>query len=447
MRTLIRSGHVAAMDAAGTEYPGGYVVLAGDRIEALGPAVETPPPDGFDRVVEAGGCVVLPGLVNAHQHLWYTLFRGLGSGLELEPWLERLLFPLGRLIEDEDMVLSTRLGCLEMLATGTTTAFYHMVSRTTPPLIQRMAQAAEETGFRLILGKEVRPDPLEGELDDAETVLQTLGDGLVRGGLVIETAGHWVARGATSEELIQGGWELAGKYDARISDHVATGTLSVERGYLKWVRETGRTDIEYLHQLGVLDEHWLLVHAIWLTERDLDLLGAAGANTVHCPTSHAMRGGGITPAYRLHQRGARVVLGSDGPMVDSSVDMLEQAKALLMEQHQIRLDAGAFDARQALAMVTRRAAEALGLEAEIGSLEPGKRADVAVFDLSRPHVGLVHDPLASLVTAAHGSDVRWLFVDGRLRLEEGGLVGQDYAALREQAAGRARDLARQAELM
>jgi 5-methylthioadenosine/S-adenosylhomocysteine deaminase len=354
--------------------------------------------------------------------------------------------PVIERIGPAELEVSARLGCLEMLATGTTTAFYHLISRTTPDTVAGIAAAVRDAGLRLVVGKELRAGgEVAEELAMAEDALNRLGGGgLVSGGLVIETAGHWISRGTTTEDLIHAGYELAGRRGLRISNHVSTGTLSPERGYLRWVRETGRTDIEYLHMLGVLDEHWLLAHAIWLTERDIELIAASGASVIDTPTSQAMRGGGVTPAFRLDGAGVRIALGTDGPMVDASIDMVEQAKALLAEQHQVRLDAAAFDSRRALELATRVAAEAIGLGGEIGSLEPGKRADVAVFDLDRPHVGVVHDPLVSLVTAARGADARWVLVGGEPRVDDGRLVYDRYAEVASEAATAARSLAERA---
>jgi 5-methylthioadenosine/S-adenosylhomocysteine deaminase len=127
-------------------------------------------------------------------------------------------------------------------------------------------------------------------------------------------------------------------------------------------------------------------------------------------------------------------------MVDTSVDMLEQAKALLQHQHQAQLDPAAFSAREALDVATSGNARALGLDREIGSIELGKRADVAVFDLRGAHVGVVHDPIVSLVTAARGADARWVVADGVVRVDDGRLVDSDYAAVRADAVEAARRL-------
>lgn len=385
-------------------------------IEAVGDG--SPPPGRFDRTIDASGCVVTPGLVNAHTHTWYGLFRGLGEGLDLEAWLERRLFPLGGRISESELVLGARLGCLEMLATGTTTAFDHSVTRTTCATARAVAAAAAETGLRLVVGKELRAGD---DLDEVEELLAAV----PHAGLAVETARHWVERGTTTDELVVAAWELARRHGRRISDHVATGRRDLYAG----------GDISYLHALGVLDEHWLLAHGIWIGAGDLPLLGAAAV--VDTPTSQAARGGGVTPTFALREAGVAVALGTDGPMVDASIDMLEQAKALLGYQHQVRLDACAFSSRQALELATLGNARALGLDGEIGSLEPGKAADLAVFDLRGPHVGVVHDPVVSLVTAARGADARWVVAGGEVAVDDGLLAG-DYDEVKRDATAAAR---------
>jgi 5-methylthioadenosine/S-adenosylhomocysteine deaminase len=399
------------MDAGRRELPGGWVSIRDGLIEAVGDGV----PPACDEQLDASGCVVTPGLVNAHQHLWYGLFRGIRSGLTLERWLEELLFPLAALVEERDLVLATRLACMEMLATGTTCAFEHSVTRTSPETALAVAAAAADSGFRLVVGKELRAG------DDLAEVAE-LTRRLPHPALVVETAAHWLARGTTTDELILAAHGLG----LRISNHAATGARELYAG----------GDVTHLHGLGVLDEQWLLVHAIHLSDRDVELLEDAGAWVIDTPTSQAARGGGVTRARDLR----RVALGTDGPMVDTSVDMLEQAKALLHEQAQAALDPRRVDARIALAAATTEAAAAVGLSAEIGSLEPGKRADIAVFDLSSPHVGVVHDPVVSLVTAARGADAKHVLVGGRPRELAG------YAELREEAAARGRELASRAGL-
>ena len=210
--------------------------------------------------------------------------------------------------------------------------------------------------------------------------------------MVIESNAHWVAAGMSTEELICRGYELAKRLGLRISTHIAGGTFSLEKGFLKYLRETGRTDVRYLMQLGILDEHWLLIHGIHNTELDLEQMAQVGANFVYTPTSESIRGGGIGPIANAQRAGINVSLGTDGPMVDYSVDMVEQMKACLLLQHVRHLDPTCISVERTIEMATINGAKALGLEQEIGSLEAGKRADIAIFDLKKPYVGVLHRP-------------------------------------------------------
>jgi 5-methylthioadenosine/S-adenosylhomocysteine deaminase len=170
--------------------------------------------------------------------------------------------------------------------------------------------------------------------------------------------------------------------------------------------------VRYLMQLGVLDQSWILAHCIHCTELDLEQMAHVGASLVYTPTSEAIRGGGIGPAANAAKLGIVTALGTDGPMVDYTDDMFEQIKACVLFQHQRHLDPTRISVERAIEMATIEGARAAGLAAEIGSLEPGKRADIAVFDMRRPHVGPLLRPLSSFVCAGKGSDAKVVLVDG-----------------------------------
>jgi 5-methylthioadenosine/S-adenosylhomocysteine deaminase len=195
---------------------------------------------------------------------------------------------------------------------------------------------------------------------------------------------------------------------------VSAGTFSLDKGFLKYLRETGRTDVRYLMQLGILDPQWVLIHGIHCTELDIEHMARVGCSFVYTPTSESMRGGGISPFANAHRAGVNVALGTDGPMVDYSVDMVEQMKVCTLMQHVRHLDPTRMPVETTLEMATVNAAKALSLESEIGSLETGKRADIAIFDLNKPYVGVLHRPLTSFVTAGKGSDARAVLVDGQV---------------------------------
>lgn len=427
---LIAGGEVHTVDPHGTVHPGGWVLVEGSKIAGVGAAGSEPA--ACERI-DAAGCIIVPGFVNTHQHPWYNLFKGLGSGMRLEQWIQNLLVPTARALQPADLEASMRLACVEMVGSGTTTCLNHSVSNLDEESVEATLRPVKEAGMRQVLAKEIRPDPIDAQLELAEAVHDRWhgsADGRIFIAFVIEATAHWVAMGTCSDELVLRGHELATRLGVRVSTHVAGGTMSREQGYLKFVRDMGRTDFEFLHLLGVLDETWLLAHAIYPRDRDLELLAASGATVSHCPTSEASRGAGITPVRRMLDAGITVSLGSDGPMVDTSVDMLEQMKVVRLIQNQLRLDPSAITPERALRMATIDGARAIGLEQRIGSIEDGKEADIAVFELEEPASTVCHDALGLLVHSMRGRDVRWLLCAGEPLVSEGRLTRVDQSAQR-----------------
>ncbi|MFL9825522.1 amidohydrolase family protein [Rhodoplanes sp. SY1] len=430
-RILIENGLVVTVDGARNMYPGGAVLVDDGRIAAVGASVDPEVRRGVDEVIDAEGCLVMPGLVNLHQHHWYVLFKGLADGMLLEDWITDLVFPLVSRLDAQAMRVASWQCGLEMLATGTTCSLNHSVTVTTPEIVEAIVAPQAELGIRQIFAKELRcrnprfaahPLTLDESLAAfAEEARRWDGahGGLVRMGMVIEANAHWTASGMSTEELITRGYQLARDLDLKISSHIAGGTFSLEKGFLKHLRDTGRTDVRYLMQLGVLDERWILAHGIHCTELDLEQMAHVGASLVYTPTSESIRGGGIGPIANAARLGIVTALGTDGPMVDYTDDMLEQIKACVLFQHQRHLDPTRISVEQAIEMATIGAARAAGLDAEIGSLEVGKRADIAVFDMRRPHVGPLLRPLSAFVCAGKGSDAKVVLVDGEIVYRDG----------------------------
>jgi 5-methylthioadenosine/S-adenosylhomocysteine deaminase len=430
-KILIRNGYVVTVNPNRDVFGGGFVAVEGARIADVGPGARCPAPGPGDEVIDATGCIVLPGLINMHQHHWYTLFKGLADGYLLEDWITGFVFPIVSHLSDEAMRVASYVAALEMLATGTTCSLNHSVTTTTPATVQATIEPQAEVGIRQVYAKELRcktPGNPNHPLSLGESLAaleEEVGrwngavGGRVRMAMVIESNAHWVAAGMSTEELITEGYGLARKLDLRITDHVAGGTYSLEKGFLKYLRETGRTDVRYLMQLGVLDPHWNLIHGIHVTELDIEHMARVGCSFVYTPTSEAVRGGGIAPFANAHRAGVNVALGTDGPMVDYSVDMVEQMKACSLMQHVRHLDPTRMPPERTIEMATINGARALGLERELGSLEPGKRADIAIFDLTKPYVGVLHRPVSNFVYAGKGSDARAVLVDGQVVYRDG----------------------------
>jgi 5-methylthioadenosine/S-adenosylhomocysteine deaminase len=458
-RVLIRNGYVVTMNADRDVFPGGFVAIDGTRIDSVGVADQCPDAAGYARTIDAAGMIVIPGLINVHQHFYYHLFKGLGHGLLLEDWFPKLVFPVLPHLTEDDMELTSYLAGVEMLASGTTCCLHHLRTTTTEATLKRIAAPTVELGFRQVIGKEVQcrlpgnprhPRDLGEEIAYVEELIPRWKDahaGLIRLCLVAECASVFVEQQLTSEELLIESKELADRHGLQLASHISGGTLSFDKSYLQVLRKTGLTDTQMLMQLGLLDASWILVHGINCTMTDIRLLADAGASLVYCPTSEATRGGGIGPIAPMVQAGVNVALGSDGPMVDDSVDMVEQMKACSFLQGVKHLDPTIMPAETCLEMATINGAKALGMADQIGSLEAGKLADVALFDLATPHASPANNPVMALVHAARGTDARYVFVDGREVVSDYDLTTfGDTPALLERANARAQEIVGKAGL-
>ncbi len=453
MRFLIRNGYVVTMNPGREVFEGGFVAVSDGKIEAVGPASGLPGEE-FDETLDAGGMIVLPGLINLHQHHWYNLFKGLCGGMLLEDWIFDFLLPCVRELKAEDLRASAALAALEMIRTGTTCCLNHSVTTTMAEETAATIEPMADAGFRQVFAKDFRcrtpanPDHPHTAAEAAAYIGDLIGrwhgarGGLVRMALAIESNSHWVAAGMSSEELIETGYRLACERDLQISAHIAGGTFSLQQGYLKYLRETGRSDVMYLMQLGHLDERWLLIHCIHINDTDIALMRESGCHAVYTPTSESIRGGGVGPWVNLHRAGVNTALGTDGPMVDYSVDMVEQMKVCTYLQNVKHLDPTVMPIERSLEMATVNAARALGMEDEIGSLEPGKRADVAVFDMRGPHLQVIHKPISNFVCCGRGADAHTVLIDGRPVLREGRLLAcPDVEGVIGEAARRGRAIA------
>lgn len=422
-RTLIKGGYVVTVDAERAVYPRGAVVIDGDLIESVGADV---PAGDYDAVIDATGMIVIPGLINAHQHFYYHLFKGVANGLLIEDWFPQVVFRVTPHLTDDDMELTAWLASIEMLLSGTTCALNHLRVTSTEATLGRIAAPSEALGLRQVIGKEFQcrlpgnpahPRTLEEEVAYVEDLIprwRSRAGGLTRLCLAAECNAIFIDQQVTSEEMLIAAKRVADRHDLKITTHISAGTLSFDKTYLRVLRKTGRTDTQTLMQLGLLDERYILAHGINCTATDIAMIAQSGAAVAYTPTSEAVRGGGIGPIAPMCAAGVNVALGSDGPMVDYSVDMVEQMKACSMLQNAKHLDPAAMPPERCLELATINAARALGLDDEIGSLEAGKRADIAIFDLATPQATPANNPLTSLVYSARGTDAHTVIVNGEI---------------------------------
>lgn len=418
-------------------------VLRGDllvregRIEAVSERLRAP---RGAAIVDCRGRVVMPGLVQAHVHLCQTVFRNLADGLPLLDWLRSRIWPLEAAHDRRSLAFSARLGLAELLLGGTTAILDMATVRHTEAVLE----AAAVSGIRYTGGKCL--------MDDGESPLR---EDAGRALLETERLGRkWHGRG-----LIR--WALCPRFalSCSASLHREVSRLSDENGWLvhthasenadeakEVTRRTGKPNVQHLASLGLHGPRVVLAHCVHLKSGEARLLAREGTHVVHCPGANLKLASGVARVPELIASGVNVALGADGAACNNRLDAFHEMR-LAATLHLPRAGAAALPPAEVLAMATIRGARALGLEQEIGSLEPGKRADIAVVDLSGPHCQPAgDDPYGAIVYCARASDVTDVIVDGRVIVRSRALLTLDADALAARASAEAKRLLGRAAL-
>ncbi len=401
---LIKDGFIITMDAQRRILERGSVAIEGDKITAVGKDVE----ERADTVIDARGKAVLPGLINAHTHLSMTLLRGIADDMPLMEWLEKKIWPIEKNLTAQDCYFGALLGCLEMIKSGTTCfadQYFFM---------EDVARAVEEAGLRAMLSHGIielgDPKRRESELRAGEKLVKTCHG--AAGGRIQTMFGPHASYTCSPECLMQVK-ELAKKYKVGIHVHISETQDEVD----KIMKEYGKRPVEHLDSIGFLGPEVLAAHCIWLTEREIGIVQKQGVKPVHNPVSNMKTASGVAPVPEMLAAGIPVSLGTDGAASNNSLDMFNEMKfaALLSKVH--KLDPVAVPAQVALEMATINGAIALGLQDSIGSLEAGKKADIVLVDLQKPHFKPLHSVISHLVYSAVGSDVDTTIVDGKVLMQ------------------------------
>ncbi|HZU06932.1 MAG TPA: amidohydrolase [Chloroflexota bacterium] len=439
---LIENGTIVTMNPAGEVLAGGAVAIEGARIQGVYRAGTVPRDLPVARRLDARGRVVMPGLINAHTHLFQTLIRGVYERLGFLEWLRRI-YLTGRVLEPEDCFQGALVGLGEAVQSGVTTVVDHHFLNRTPELAEATIAAFQQVGVRCVLARcimdvaglappEVVETP-EAGLRACEALLARHRAAIAQGRVTIWTGPNTPPLNA-SEALIRETHAFARAHGIGVSAHVAEAASVVEA-----VRAQHGAEgvVALFDRLGALGPRLLAAHSVHLSAREIALLAQAGASVAHNPVSNGFLGDGIAPVVELLAAGVNVALGTDGAASNNSQDMFEVMKVAALFQRARTQDPAALPPETVLRLATINGARSLGLEHELGSLEPGKRADLIIVDLgSALHNCAVHDVLSHLVFTARATDVRTVLVDGRILLEEGVLQTIDAEAVR--AAGQAR---------
>lgn len=400
---VIRGGTVITM--CGEIIENGVVAVDNGLITFVGKDTKVK----ADRVIDAKGCAVMPGLINAHTHLPMTLFRGYADGLPYREWTEKIQGAEMKLTP-EDVRAGACLGVLEMIRSGTTSfadMYIHM---------DEVAKVVEETGMRAALGYGM----IEGLNEDSKTKLKNREifakkwNGAANGRTTTMYAPHSAA--SCSKEFLIKVRELSKKDGARIHIHV----LETEDELNLMKKRYGMCSINLLNSINMLGPNVLAAHCIWLSDDDIEILKNKEVNVVHCPTSNMALGAGVARVPQMLEKGINVALGTDGAASGGSLDMWKEMRTASL-LHKLK-DPQTMPAPKVLEMATINGAKALGINA--GILRAGCVADIIVVDMKKPRF-TSSNLIWALVNGASGCDVITTIVDGKVLMEDNKITGLD----------------------
>ena len=435
---LIEDATIVTVDPRRRVIEGGSILVKEGRIsEVRSSRIQSG--SSAELKIQAKGMALIPGLVDTHMHLAQSLLRGCADDLSLVDWLKKRVWPIQAAFTEDDGRVSAELSMLEMVKSGTTSFVgVDVVSRYG---FDGIAGSVVKAGMRGALAKSIMDSPGYGRkgrimpeglveekgatIREAKSMVRKwneIKDGLVRA---------WVAPrslGGCSRKLYEEVGELAGEMRTRVTMHLAEVREDVR--YAK--RNFGLTPFEFIQKVGLAGPRSLFAHMVWLNESDIRGVGVTKSSVAHCPSSNTKLASGFAKVPELLDAGANVGLGCDGAPSNNSYDMIREMKLAAVIHKARLLDPLTMPAASVLEMATINGARAMGVEKEVGSIEVGKKADLVLVDLKKPHLVPHRDVVSNLVYAAMGSDVDTVLVDGKvlvrggkaLTLDEGRILGE-----------------------
>jgi 5-methylthioadenosine/S-adenosylhomocysteine deaminase len=419
----------------------GSVSVRDGRIAAVGDVPDLP----HDTIVDARGGYVLPGFIQTHVHLCQTLFRGFADDMPLLEWLRLRVWPLEAAHSPATLRASVQLAAAELLRTGTTSVLTMETVHDTDVVFEALA----EIGLRATVGKCMMDSDTE-----VPRRLQEQTKASIDESLALKQRWHGAANGrlraafaprfaiSCSRDLLEAVASLAVTEQALVHTHA-----SENRDEVEVVRRLsgGFSNLEYLADTGLATGRLCAAHCVWVSDSEQALLAERDVKVMHCPGSNLKLGSGIAPVAEMRARGISVSLGADGAACNNRLDIFDEMR-LAATLQAVRKAPGVLPAREVVWMATREGARALGLEAEIGSIEAGKRADLVLINREGPHLCPDTDPWSAIVYSARGTDVRTVLVDGEILVHDFALTREDDKEITATARAAAAELGRRAGL-
>lgn len=425
-RIIIQGATVVTLDADDRIFTGD-VIIEGRRISGFGPPYSARTSPDTDDVIDGAGCILLPGFIQTHVHLCQTLFRGAADDLALIDWLRDRVWPMEAAHTSRSLAASARLAIAELIRGGTTTA----LTMETVNHTEVVLQAVVDAGLRAIVGKcmmdlgddtppALREKTTESIAEAVELIHRWHGydEGRVRCCFAPR-----FALSCTRELMIEVA-RLSREHGVLVHTHASENVDEIAMVE----QATGMRNIAYLASLGIAAPNVVLAHCVQVDDAEIEILRETKTRVAHCPSSNLKLASGVARVPEMLERGVSVSLGADGAPCNNRLDMFTEMRTAALIQ-KVRLGARSMPARTVLRMATMGGAEALGLADEIGSIEPGKRADLQLISMKRPHTTPAPDPVSAIVYAAEASDVDMVVIDGRIVLRDGALTTLDEAGV------------------
>ena len=405
MRILIKNGYIVSMVS---DIKKSDILIEDDRIKKIGIINEE-----ADKIIDASNMAVMPGLINAHTHVAMSLFRGYSDELELMNWLSKIWEVEDRMKKD-DVYFASMVSGIEMIKSGTTTFNDHYFFE------EQTAKMAEQLGMRAILSRCIISEGEASavrikEAEDLYNEWHNKCDGRIKVCVGIH------APYTCPPDTIKRSLELADRLGTPIHIHYLETKDEIDKVYNSY--ETTVTD--YLKNLNLFNYHVILAHGVHVNDNDIEVLKNISGGIVHNPVSNMKLGSGFAPVKSLRDNGINVALGTDGQGSTNTLDMFEEIKLAAYLQKGMFGSATAISAKDVLEMATIEGARVLGIDSEVGSLEVGKKADIILIDLNKPHLMPRHDIYSLLAYSVNGADVDTSIIDGKIVMENRRVLNVD----------------------
>jgi len=426
---LITGGTILTLDERDTLFTPGALAIDGDAIIAIGAKEEILSSYQGRDTIDVPHSIIMPGLVNAHTHAAMTCFRGIADDKELMDWLNNYIFPAeSRNVNPELAYWGSMLACAEMIKSGTTTFSDMYIFE------EETAQAANQAGMRCLLGEVLfdfpSPNfktPAEGLAYTEELIQRWADHPLVN--IMVEPHSLYTC----SPELLKSAKNLADRYQVPLSTHFLEN-----RAEAKQLKEKfGKRATTFLREMGMLDERFFAFHCVVMDDEDIRLFADHGCKVVHNPESNMKLASGVAPISAMLQQGIVVGLGTDGCASNNNLDMFQEMDTAAKLEKSARLDPTVMSARTVLRMATCNGAKVLGLDRLVGTLEAGKKADLCIIDMNKPHLTPLYDEYSHLVYTVGGADVDTVLINGKMVMQDRRLLTID----EEEAMRRVRRIA------